>query len=503
MKPASPNDYIRSDDAVVSDALQDAHRDIEKVDRSKRSDGGYAMREKIYPRRATGLFRRVKWLVMIVTLGIYYLVPWLRWPRLSGQPDQAVLIDLGNQRLYVGPVEIWAQEFYFVSGLLILSALILFLVTSVAGRMWCGYACPQTVWTDLMIAIERFWQGDRAARIRLDKSPWTLGKVSKKFATHASWVLVGLVTGGAFVFYFRDAPTLAQELLTGTAPYEAYAFVVILTTTTYLLGGLARDQVCIYMCPWPRIQGAMLDSDSLLISYRSGRGEPRGPIHRGEDWSTRGDCIDCKACIAVCPMGIDIRDGSQLECIQCALCIDACDDVMGKIGRDKGLIAYATQKNVDNHDAHPREGWRLFRPRTMLYAAVISVISAIMVAGFVARSDLQFSVAADRNPLFVTLRDGSIRNGYVLHVVNKTNAPREFSVVVNGLGPNTRLMLIGAGERANQIEVGPADVLNLKAYLVVPAAVAASGVAPFRFVLEDLASGARFEEASVFHGPRS
>ncbi len=306
----------------------------------------YAARQKIYPRLAHGRFRAVKWIVMAVALAIYYGLPWLRWDRGPDLPDQAVLLDMAHNRFFFFFLEIWPQEFYFVTGLLVLAALTLFLVTSIAGRVWCGYACPQTVWTDLMVAVERLWQGDRNARIRLDKEPWSIRKIFLKAMTHVSWLLIGLVTGGALVFYFRDAPTLAAELATGTAPAIAYLFLGIFAATTYLLGGIAREQVCIYMCPWPRIQGAMTDSHTLLVSYRTERGEPRGPARKGADglvdWSTRGDCIDCKACVVVCPTGIDIRDGSQLECIQCALCIDACNEIMDKIKRPRGLIAYDT-----------------------------------------------------------------------------------------------------------------------------------------------------------------
>ncbi|MFA6139715.1 MAG: cytochrome c oxidase accessory protein CcoG, partial [Hyphomicrobium sp.] len=288
----------------------------------------YAKQRKIYPKLARGTFRNVKWAVMIVTLGIYYLLPWVRWERGPNLPNQAFLLDFANQRLFFGPIEIWAQEFYYITGVLVLAALSLFLVTAIAGRMWCGYTCPQTVWTDLMVTVERFFQGDRNARLRLDASPWTLSKIWKKGATHVTWLAIALATGGVFVFYFRDAPTLWGELWTGQAPLVAYAFVAIFTATTYMLGGFAREQVCNYMCPWPRIQAAMFDAESLLVSYRDYRGEPRGPHKKGQSWENRGDCVDCSACIAVCPAGIDIRNGSQLECIQCALCIDACNDIM-------------------------------------------------------------------------------------------------------------------------------------------------------------------------------
>ena len=240
----------------------------------------YKEREPIYPKLVHGKFRNIKWAVMIVTLGIYYGLPWIRLDRGPGLPDQAFLLDFAHQRLYLFWIEIWAQEFYYVTGMLVLSALALFLATAVAGRVWCGYACPQTVWTDLMVLMERFWQGDRNARIRLSKSPWSFNKLWRLTGTHLSWLLISLTTGGAAIFYFADAPTLASGLLHGDAPSLAYIFIGIFTAFTYLLGGLSREQVCTYMCPWPRIQGAMFDSESLLITYRGFRGEPRGPSGR-------------------------------------------------------------------------------------------------------------------------------------------------------------------------------------------------------------------------------
>ncbi len=328
----------------------------------------YETRQKVYPKLAHGTYRRLKWILMAVCLGIYYLIPFLRYDRGPDLPNQAVLLDMANNRFFMFGLEIWPQEFYYVTGLLVLAALVLFLVTAVAGRVWCGYFCPQTVWTDLMVVVERFWQGDRNARIRLDKEPWGVSKIFKKTMTHLSWLAIAVATGGAFVFYFADAPTLAGQLFTGTAPPTAYLFIAILAGSTYLLGGIAREQVCIYMCPWPRIQGAMVDHESLMISYRDQRGEPRGPIRKSETARVTGDCIDCKACVAVCPMGIDIRDGLQLECIQCALCIDACDDIMTKIGRPTRLIAYDTIANQEAMAKGSSAPVKIFRTRTFLYA---------------------------------------------------------------------------------------------------------------------------------------
>ncbi len=429
----------------------------------------YASRPAIYPKRAHGTFRTIKWAIMAVTLGIYYLLPWLRWDRGPSLPDQAFLIDFANQRIYMFWLDIWAQELYFITGLLILSSLGLFLVTAFAGRVWCGYACPQTVWTDLMIAVEHFWQGDRNARMRLDKQPWTLEKVWKKVATHISWLLIALATGGAFVFYFRDAPTLAVELISGTAPAIAYTFLGIFTATTYLLGGLAREQVCIYMCPWPRIQGAMFDSDSLLITYRERRGEPRGSHKKGESWDGRGDCIDCMQCVAVCPTGIDIRNGPQLECIQCALCIDACDDVMDKIGRPKKLIAYDTFRNLEAAQRGETAPLRLIRPRTVLYALLIALVGGIMAFGLSQKSVLEASALRDRNPLFIQLADGSIRNRFTVKILNKQHSVQDFTVALEGL-PGAQLQIVGMeGAQAPRISVPAGDLRELRLLVSVAA----------------------------------
>ena len=474
--------------------------DVEAVN-AKANRSLYGVRQKIHAKRAYGTFRTVKWVVMAVTLGIYYGLPWLRWDRGEYLPDQAFLLDFANQRLFFGPLEIWAQEFYYITGILIISALGLFLVTSLAGRVWCGYTCPQTVWTDLMIAIERFWQGDRNARMRLDKAPWTASKIWRKAATHASWALVGLATGGALVFYFRDAPTLAQELMTGTAPAIAYIFLGIFAFSTYLLGGIAREQVCIYMCPWPRIQGAMFDSDSLLVSYRPHRGEPRGAHKKGESWDGRGDCIDCMQCVVVCPMGIDIRDGPQLECIQCALCIDACNGIMEKVGRPPNLIAYDTFRNLDAAEHGERAPLRLFRPRTLLYFALIPLVMALMTAGWLSRSELDISVLRDRNPLFVRLSDGGVRNGFSVKILNKRYETRSFKLSLEGL-PGAALAIVGKEHVPEpKIDVVPDDLRSLRVYVTVPAAAmdALEGeVAPFTFVVEDTDDATRTRRDTTF-----
>ncbi len=461
----------------------------------------YAERIKVYPKEAHGTFRTAKWIVMAVTLGIYYLVPWIRWDRGPYLPDQAVLIDLPARRFYFFFLEIWPQEFYYVTGLLVLAALALFLVTSVAGRVWCGYTCPQTVWTDLMIAVERFWQGDRNARLKLDKHLWSFETLWKKAATHATWLLIAVATGGAWVFYFADAPTLARQFLNFDAPMTAYVFVGLFTASTYLLGGIAREQVCIYMCPWPRIQGAMFDRDSLLISYRAWRGEPHGPHKVGQSWEGRGDCVDCRQCVAVCPTGIDIRNGPQLECIQCALCIDACDEIMTKVNRPTGLIAYDTVRNLEAGDVGA-EPINLVRPRVVLYAVAMAVVALIMVTALVLRPELEVNVLHDRNPLYVRLSDGGVRNGYTIKLLNKLYLPRAFSIGVDGL-PGATLNLIGH-EGGAVVPVPPDNLQSVRIYLTLDKAgvkALTSSATPFSFVITDIANSARTEHEAMFQGP--
>jgi cytochrome c oxidase accessory protein FixG len=464
----------------------------------------YSTRQAIYPKRASGTFRTIKWLVMLVTLSIYYGLPWIRWHRAEGLPDQAFLLDFAHQRMYLFGVELWAQELYYVTGILIISALGLFMVTAMAGRVWCGYACPQTVWTDLMIAVEHFWQGDRNARIRLAKQKWGFEKIWKFVATHISWMLIGVLTGGAAVFYFRDAPTLAYEFMTMSAPPVAYIFVGIFGLFTYLLGAIAREQVCIYMCPWPRIQGAMFDADSLLVTYRGFRGEPRGPHKKGETWEGRGDCIDCKQCIAVCPMGIDIRHGPQLECIQCALCIDACDSIMKQIGRPTKLVAYDSYRNLEAESHGDRVKIRPIRPRTMVYITAVAIVTVVMAFFFVQRPSLVMQVSAERNPLYVMLSDGSIRNTFVLRIQNKRYEKRRFIISTEGL-PQGTLWIAGRAKDAKpEVTVDPDDVEPVKVFLSLPHEVVVklpSENTEFNFVVRDLDDGNEARYNTTFRTP--
>jgi cytochrome c oxidase accessory protein FixG len=444
----------------------------------------YKAREPIYPKRVFGPFRSFKWFMLFFCLGVYYLLPWVRWPRGPGLPDQAVLVDFTGGRFYFFFIELWPQELYFLTGLLIMAGLSLFLVTSVFGRVWCGYACPQTIWTDLFITVERVVEGDRNARIKLAKAPMSVSKAAKKITKHAIWLMIGAMTGGAWILYFHDAPSVMRDFFAGQAPGSAYLFFGLLTFTTYTLAGTMREQVCTYMCPWPRIQGAMTDGDTLEVTYRYDRGEPRGAHKKGDPWEGRGDCIDCRACVVACPMGIDIRDGDQLECINCALCIDACNDIMVKIDRPKGLIAYDTQANLQARIAGVRERFRLIRPRTVFYTVALTIVSALMLFGLSTRSTLSVTALADRNPAFVRLSDGAVRNGYELKITNKAHEEREFAVVLDG--PDSLSVRVlgapeGTGDEPPTVSAPADGVETYRLFVTAPPGAFDEAAIPFTF----------------------
>lgn len=481
---------------------------IEKIDveavNKKENRSLYVKRKKIQPKRATGHFRRLKWLIMGITLAIYYVTPWIRWDRGAGAPDQAILIDMQHNRFYFFFIELWPQEVYYITGILIVAALSLFLVTSLFGRAWCGYSCPQTVWTDLFIFVERAVEGDRNARLKLDKMPMSFDKLRKRITKHTIWLLIGVVTGGAWVFYFADAPTLLQELFSFEASSIAYTTIAVLTATTYVFGGLMREQVCTYMCPWPRIQGAMIDEESLSVTYHELRGEPRGPHKKTDSWDGRGHCIDCNQCVAVCPMGIDIRDGAQLECITCALCIDACDEVMEKIGLPKGLISYDTYAGQKTAEPIQKVKVRFIRARTIAYAVMLTAVGSVMLVALLNRSVLDVNVIRDRNPLFVKLSDGTIRNGYTVKILNKVHETRRYQIVVEGLdGANSWLQTEGPLNH-NLIVPVPGDaVSSVKLFIAAPeSALADESSRDIDIVVKDLLNGNSDTQNTTFKGPR-
>lgn len=481
----------------------------------------YAAREPIFPKRVSGHFRNLKWAIMVVTLGIYYITPWIRWDRGPQLPDQAVLVDLAGRRFFFFWIEIWPHEFYFVAGLLIMAGLGLFLFTSALGRVWCGYTCPQTVWTDLFIQVERWVEGDRNNRIRLLRQKWDAKKARLRITKWTIWLMIAVATGGAWVFYFADAPTLLYQLVTFQAPAAAYSTVALLTATTFVFGGFMREQVCTYMCPWPRIQAAMMDEDTITIGYRDWRGEPRGKHRKQHETvaaETRtatakgqaaapvgvqlGDCIDCNACVNVCPMGIDIRDGQQLECITCGLCIDACNEIMDKIGKPRGLIDYMalTDERRERAGETPIPVWKhILRVRTMLYTVLWAGIGIGLLVALFLRPDLSISVAPVRNPVYVLLSDGTIRNTYDVRIRNKHGEDRDFAV---SLTSDLPLTLAVEGEDDAAILV-PANSTKLARVYVLaePGSQAARTAVTKGWIwVEDTVSQERAGEKTVFNG---
>jgi cytochrome c oxidase accessory protein FixG len=486
---------------MTETALQDSGTQ-EKVAsrREQRAEPLYVGRIRVYPRKVRGTLRRFKSAMLVLLLAIYYAAPWLRWDRGPGAPDQALLIDMPGRRAYFFWVEIWPQEVYYLTGILVLAALGLFLATSLFGRVWCGFTCPQTVWTDLFMWVERTIEGDRNARMRLDKSPLSLGKVAKKTAKHGAWLVIALLTGGAWAMYFTDAPTLVRQFFTGGATVTVYFFVGLFTFTTYLLAGWAREQVCTYMCPWPRIQGAMLDEDSLNVTYRAWRGEPRGKHKAGTSWEGHGDCVDCFSCVAVCPTGIDIRDGAQLECIGCGLCIDACNEVMEKVGRPRGLIDFDSARNIALQSAgKPPVAWRPFRLRTIVYVTLLFLVAAGVFAALGTRSTLDINVLPERTPLFVLLKDGSIQNAYTIKILNKQRQAREFTLAVKE-HPGARIEIVGAGP-AGVLAAKPDHVATYRVLVSLPRAEVGEDSEAMTFVLTDKSSSDTARHQTVFRGP--
>ncbi len=463
----------------------------------------YEPHHKVYPQSVHGTFRRTKWLVLIVTLGIYYLTPFIRWDRGPGAPSQAVLIDLPNRRFYFFFIEIWPQEVYYLTGLLVLAALALFLMNAVAGRIWCGYLCPQTVWTDLFLAIERWTEGDRRDRMKNDKGPWTANLVARKGVKHFLWLMTAWWTGGAWVLYFADAPTLVHELATLQAPLIAYIWIGILTFTTYSLAGYMREQVCLYMCPWPRIQAALTDEDAFNVSYRFDRGEPRMSVKKSAAARTRGepagDCIDCYQCVAVCPTGVDIRGGANLGCIQCGLCIDACDTVMTKLGRPTRLIAYDTDQNIRARMEGKPQTARVVRPRTLLYSVVILAVGAVMLFALTTRVSVALNVIHDRNPEYVVLSDGGVRNAYTIRILNKHNDARQFAIAVDLAGGTLEVVGADAIDGQQVAKVGPDQTREMRAIVSLDGAAVDSQ--PIRFTITDRSDGSITEAVDNFRGP--
>lgn len=420
----------------------------------------YAAQSKVYPREVSGRYARLRVIAVYTLLGLFYLLPWIQW-----QGHQAILFDLPARRFYIFGLTFFPQDFFLLTWLLIIAALSLFFVTAIAGRLWCGYACPQTVWTEVFVAIERWTEGYRQQRIKLDRSPWTLQKLLRKGSKQLLWLSLALYTGVTFVGYFSSIRTLTADVLTASLGGWETFWALFYGFATYGNAGYMREQVCKYMCPYARFQGAMFDHDTLVISYDAARGEPRGSRARGTDPRAQGlgDCIDCTVCVQVCPTGIDIRKGLQLECIACAACIDACNSVMDRMRYPRGLIRYSTQNALDGKPA------RIIRPRTIAYGLVL--LALIVGFGFAVaqRPLIVVDVLRDRNALYREVAAGTIENVYTLRLANKDTHAHTMRLETRGLP--------GASIDAElpEYSVGAGEVISVPIRIRVPANVVSGG----------------------------
>lgn len=386
------------------------------------------VRRKVYMRSVTGLFAKWRWILVWFTQVLFYGLPWLSW-----NDRQAVLFDLGARKFHIFGLILYPQDFIYLTALLIISAMSLFLFTAVAGRLWCGYACPQTVYTEIFMWIERKIEGDRSRRMKLDKAPMSAHKFRLKAAKHAAWIAFALWTGITFVGYFTPIRDMLGQIASlSLGPWQMF-WIVFYGFATYGNAGFLREQVCKYMCPYARFQGVMFDNDTLVITYDPLRGEPRGPRSKKKGSEGKGDCVDCSLCVQVCPTGIDIRDGQQYECIGCAACIDACDQVMEKVGSPKGLIRYDTLNGMQNGWSRMQLLKRVFRPRILIYTVILWSVIGVLIGHIATRMPVKLDVMRDRGALSREVKNGVIENVYRVNLINSAEQDRTFRISVNGL----------------------------------------------------------------------
>jgi cytochrome c oxidase accessory protein FixG len=457
-------------------------------------EGGslYEAQKKIYPRSVSGIFSRWRWLFVGLTQLVFYGMPWLEW----GQ-RQAVLFDLEARRFYIFGLVLYPQDFIYLTGLLVISALSLFLFTAVAGRLWCGFACPQTVYTEIFLWIERKVEGDRSARMRLDARPMSMEKLVKKWFKHFLWVSLAMWTGFTFVGYFAPIRELGMEFLQGRMNSWEVFWVFFYGLATYGNAGFLREQVCKYMCPYARFQSAMFDPDTLIVSYDTQRGEPRGARSRKAELSTLsvGACIDCTLCVQVCPTGIDIREGLQYECIGCAACVDVCDTVMDKMNYPRGLIRFTTQNALAGQWGLRQMWRRVLRPRVLVYGALLLALCIGVLGSLVARTPLKVDVVRDRAALSRIVAGGKLENVYRLQIMNATEQPQRYRISAAGL---QGLVLASEAE----VEVGAAESRWVAVRLQIGYGSAAPGSHPIQFSIGAAAGDAHVAEKSVFIVPR-
>ncbi len=442
----------------------------------------FEVRKKIYPRSVHGVFASWRVTLVILTQVVFYGLPWTIW---NGR--QGVLFDLGARKFYIFGLVFWPQDFIFLAGLLIICALSLFLFTAVAGRLWCGYACPQTVYTEMFMWIERKIEGERPARMKLDSEPWTAHKIGIKTAKHAAWIAVALWTGITFVGYFTPIKTLLGELATfRLGPWETF-WTFFYGFATYGNAGFLREQVCKYMCPYARFQGVMFDSDTLIVTYDRERGEPRGSRPKSADYKAQGlgDCIDCKICVQVCPTGIDIRDGLQYECIACGACIDGCDTVMEKMGYPKGLIRNSTENAMQGKYAEQKTALgkvtsHLLRPRVLVYIGILAAVITAMVVSLYVRVPLKVNVLRDRANLVRETSEGLLENVYRVQILNTSEHPHRFAVSVSGI-PGAKVVA-----EASSVELAGAGTTTVPISVQVEPTAVRSGSNPIEFEVKSI-----------------
>ena len=462
-----------------------------KAESQEKTVSFFEAHQKIYPRSISGKFMTWRWIMVWMTQLVFYGLPWLEW----GQ-RQMVLFDLGARRFYLFGYVLYPQDFIYLTGLLIISALALFLFTAVAGRLWCGFACPQTVYTEIFLWIEHKVEGDRSARLRLDQGSWTLEKVWKKTLKQLLWIAFALWTGFTFVGYFVPIRELGGELLALQGGWQIF-WVLFYGFATYGNAGYMREQVCKYMCPYARFQSAMFDKDTLIVSYDTQRGETRGPRKKDTDYKAQGlgDCIDCKLCVQVCPVGIDIRNGLQYECIGCGLCVDACNNVMDNMHYPRGLVRLTTQNAVNKGWIGAQIWKRVARPRVLIYTAILLGLSAAMVISLAVREPLKVDVIRDRAALARVVAGGKIENVFRLQIMNATEASQTYEVRVHGIDG----IAMAEGER---VEVLPAQTRGAAVRVQIPYGAAPAGSNPITFEIEAQSGQGKVSEASVFLVPR-
>lgn len=451
----------------------------------------YEAQKKIYPRSITGVFARWRWVMVLLTQLVFYGLPWLEW----GQ-RQMVLFDLGARRFYIFGFVLYPQDFIYLTGLLIISALSLFLFTAVAGRLWCGFSCPQTVYTEIFMWIEHKMEGERSARMRLDAGPWTFEKIRRKLSKHLIWLAIALWTGFTFVGYFVPIRALGGELLALQGGWQIF-WVLFYGFATYGNAGFMREQVCKYMCPYARFQSAMFDKDTLIVSYDTERGEPRGPRNKTADYKALGlgDCIDCTLCVQVCPVGIDIRKGLQYECIGCGLCVDACNTVMDKVHYPKGLIRYVTQNGVVNHWNQSQMLRRVLRPRVLVYTAALVLLCVAILTSLVTRTPLKVDVVRDRATLSRIVAGGKLENIYRLQIMNATESTQRYRIGAHGL---EGLEIASDTE----FDIGAAESRWVAVRLQIPYGSAPPGSHAVQFEIVAMGGEGKVTEKSIFLVPR-